>query len=97
MSDFYEQLTPYFHMIFGDWDAALSSHADMLEEIITSEWGGSAKSVLVVSCGIGTQSIGLVMRGYRVTASDLSAAAVERAQGSRVTQPADSFHRMRHA
>jgi SAM-dependent methyltransferase len=32
------------------------------------------------SCGIGTQSLGLAARGYEVTASDLSSAAVERAR-----------------
>src|SRR5262249_2083708 len=29
-------------------------------------------------CGIGTQSLGLALRGYDVTASDLSASAIER-------------------
>jgi SAM-dependent methyltransferase len=33
-----------------------------------------------VSCGIGTQAIGLARRGFAVTASDLSAGAVERAR-----------------
>lgn len=80
MSDFYERLTPFFHMIYADWDATITSHGEMLDDIIRSEWGDSAKTVLDVSCGIGTQSIGLAMLGYQVKASDLSAAAVERAR-----------------
>lgn len=67
-------------MIYGDWDAAITAHGEMLDDIIRSEWGVSANSVLDVSCGIGTQSIALAMLGYQVKASDLSAAAVERAR-----------------
>jgi SAM-dependent methyltransferase len=37
-------------------------------------------TVLDVACGIGTQALGLAALGYAVTASDLSAAAVERAR-----------------
>lgn len=80
MSDFYEQLAPFFHMIHADWDAAIASHGDMLDEIICSEWGTSANKILDVSCGIGTQSIALAALGYQVKASDLSEAAVERAR-----------------
>ncbi len=80
MSDFYERLTPFFHMIYADWDATITAHGKMLDDIIRSEWGDSANSVLDVSCGIGTQSIALAMLGYQVKASDLSAAAVERAR-----------------
>jgi SAM-dependent methyltransferase len=39
-----------------------------------------ARTVLDVACGIGTQSLGLAALGYDVAASDLSAAAVERAR-----------------
>lgn len=80
MGDFYEQLTPFFHMLFADWDASIAFHGEMLDDIIQSEWGASASKVLDVSCGIGTQSIGLAARGYQVWASDLSPAAVKRAR-----------------
>jgi SAM-dependent methyltransferase len=48
--------------------------------IIRDRWGPESKTVLDVSCGIGTQAIGLAKRGFTVTASDLSAAAVTRAK-----------------
>ena len=80
MSNFYDQLAPFYHLIYEDWEASIASQANYLNDIIQAEWGSSAKSVLDVSCGIGTQSIGLAGRGFQVTASDLSPWAVARAQ-----------------
>jgi 2-polyprenyl-3-methyl-5-hydroxy-6-metoxy-1,4-benzoquinol methylase len=42
--------------------------------------GSPPLSVLDVSCGIGTQTLGLAALGHRLTASDVSVAAVEHAQ-----------------
>ncbi len=44
MSDFYERLTPFFHMIYADWDATITAHGDMLDDIICSQWGAAHKS-----------------------------------------------------
>ena len=52
----------------------------MLDGIIQEFWGDKVKEVLDVSCGIGTQSLGLAKLGYRVTASDVSPHAVKRAK-----------------
>lgn len=51
----------------------------MLNSVIRELWG-DALTVLDVSCGIGTQAIGLAKLGYNVTASDLSPEEVERAK-----------------
>jgi SAM-dependent methyltransferase len=40
----------------------------------------AARSVLDCSCGIGTQAIGLALRGYRVTGTDVSERSLERAR-----------------
>ncbi|RLC12898.1 MAG: hypothetical protein DRI24_16775 [Deltaproteobacteria bacterium] len=37
-------------------------------------------SILDVSCGFGTQSLGLAKLGYQVTVSDISAKAIDRAR-----------------
>lgn len=80
MSEFYTQLTPLFHLIYPDWDAAMEAQGEMLTGIIHDEWGSSVHSILDVSCGIGTQSLPLAARGFSVTASDLSDSVVARAR-----------------
>ena len=79
-SDFYDALAPYYHLIYADWEVSISRQGRVLDAIIRSTGGPQRRSVLDMSCGIGTQSIGLAQLGYEVTASDLSPSAVERAQ-----------------
>lgn len=80
MDDFYDRLASLYHLIFPDWDASIERQAEQLAGIIHERWGAEVRSVLDVACGIGTQAIGLARRGFAVTASDLSAKAVERAR-----------------
>jgi SAM-dependent methyltransferase len=80
MSDFYNLLADRYHLIFEDWDGAIVRQAEQLENIIGERWGAESRSILDVSCGIGTQAIGLAQRGFLVTASDLSERALERAK-----------------
>ena len=59
MSTFYEDLAPFFHLIYTDWDAAIEGQRRMLARIVESEWGADRRRVLDVACGIGTQSLAL--------------------------------------
>lgn len=77
---FYNDLSSYYHLIYADWQASIDRQARALDSIIRSEGGPEPRTILDCSCGIGTQSLGLAARGYEVTASDLSPAAVERAR-----------------
>ncbi len=77
--DFYDRLAPLYHLIFPDWDASVRRQGEQLHGVIQTEWPG-CRSVLDVSCGIGTQALGLAAQGYAVAGSDLSAREVERAQ-----------------
>jgi SAM-dependent methyltransferase len=79
MDGFYDELAPLYHLIYQDWDASVVQQSKQLSALIEAEWPGSRK-VLDVSCGIGTQSIGLSQLGYSLVASDLSANAVRLAQ-----------------
>jgi SAM-dependent methyltransferase len=79
-SDFYDALTPYYHLIYADWEASLKRQSRTLDAIIRSIGGPEPRSVLDAACGIGTQSLGLAQLGYEVTASDISLSAVERTQ-----------------
>jgi SAM-dependent methyltransferase len=80
MSDFYDRMASLYHLIFLDWDESIERQAGQLTRIIQERWGTEGKTILDVSCGIGTQAIGLAKRGFTVTASDLSEGAVARAK-----------------
>ncbi len=58
----------------------MARQAAALDGIIRQRWGEEVRTVLDAACGIGTQALGLAAQGYRVTASDLSHAEVERAR-----------------
>jgi SAM-dependent methyltransferase len=80
MSAFYDRMAGLYHLIFPNWDESIERQAEQLAAVIHERWGDEPKTILDVSCGIGTQAIGLAKRGFAVTASDLSAGAVARAR-----------------
>jgi SAM-dependent methyltransferase len=80
MSDFYDRLTALYHLIYPNWDESIERQAAQLAALIEARWGSEARSILDVSCGIGTQSIGLAQRGFVVTASDVAPGPIARAR-----------------
>ncbi|MEU0634334.1 class I SAM-dependent methyltransferase [Streptomyces sp. NPDC005989] len=72
---FYDELADDYHLIYPDWDVSVRRQGDALDALI----GQDRAAVLDCSCGIGTQAIGLALRGHRVTGTDLSPRAVARA------------------
>lgn len=76
----YDEIARLYHLIYPDWNATIVQQAAALDVIIRQHVGPPPRSILDVSCGIGTQALGLAALGHAVTASDLSAAAVERAR-----------------
>ena len=76
--DFYDQLAPYYHLLYGDWRAAVDTQGAALASLLRAEGVPGGAPVLDAACGIGTQAIGLARQGFDVTASDLSPGAVER-------------------
>ena len=80
IAGFYNDLAEDYHLIFEDWERSIERQAGVLGPIIEARAGQAPLKVLDCACGIGTQTIGLARRGHRVTASDLSAAAVARAE-----------------
>lgn len=77
--DFYNELSPLYHLIFQDWNQSIQRQGDQLNRLIQAQWPG-CHTVLDVSCGIGTQAIALAALGYKVTGSDISTQAIERAR-----------------
>lgn len=80
LDDFYDQLSPFYHLIYADWDASVRRQASQLDSVIRELWGSRVRTVLDAACGIGTQAIGLARLGYQVTASDISQGPLERAK-----------------
>jgi glycine/sarcosine N-methyltransferase len=80
ISRFYDGLSDSYHLIFADWGESMQRQAQVLDGLLRARLGPPPRVVLDCACGIGTQAIGLALRGYDVTASDVSAGAVERAQ-----------------
>jgi SAM-dependent methyltransferase len=79
--DFYDRMAPFYHLIFPHgFDVSIERHAKALDALIRERWGDGVKNLLDVSCGIGTQALGLARLGYQVTASDLSPQAIARAR-----------------
>ena len=76
---FYDDLAPLYHLIYPDWDQSLVRQGAQLDAVIR-ELCGDARIVLDVTCGIGTQVLGLAQVGYEMTGSDLSAREIDRAR-----------------
>lgn len=77
---FYDELTSLYHVIYQDWDKGIQKQARNLDALIQKHFGKNNFSILDVSCGIGTQSLGLAKLGYQVTASDISSNATDYAR-----------------
>lgn len=80
VTDFYDRLSPFYHLVYPDWDASIRRQAAQLDSVIRELWGDRVKTILDAACGVGTQAIGLAELGYRVTASDISPVPLERAK-----------------
>jgi SAM-dependent methyltransferase len=77
---FYDRLARDYHLIYADWNAAIESQSRAIDRIVCREVGAPPRAVLDCACGIGTQAIGLALRGYRLHATDLSGPALQRAR-----------------
>jgi glycine/sarcosine N-methyltransferase len=76
---FYDDLAPDYDALHADWKAAVHAQGAILDALLRGELGDAPQRVLDCSCGIGTQAIGLALRGHDVLATDLSPASVDRA------------------
>jgi len=80
VADFYDQLSPFYHLIYPDWAASITWQAAALDSVIRELWAGRVHTILDAACGIGTQTIGLAELGYAVSGSDVSPTPLERAR-----------------
>jgi len=66
--------------VYENWETSIARQGAALASLIDEHWGTDARTVLDAAVGIGTQALGLLALGFRVTGSDLSHAAVQRAR-----------------
>jgi len=78
VAPFYDRLAPYYHLLYGDWEASVARQGAALARLLDSHGVAPGAAILDAACGIGTQTIGLLANGYSVTASDCSPGAVDR-------------------
>lgn len=77
----YDELAPDYHRMFGDWHGSVQEQGRVLDKVLRGlGHGPRAGTVLDCSCGIGTQSIGLALKGYAVHGTDISPKAVQAAK-----------------
>ena len=88
---FYDNLATQYDKLFQDWQTTVQEQAVILENLFAAHGFDRSARILDCACGIGTQAIGLALRGYPVTASDISngelAEARERAAKNQVQIP----------
>ena len=77
---FYDDLADDYTALHADWPSSVRWQGEALDRLIRSELGDARQAVLDCSCGIGTQAIGLALRGHDVLATDLSPASIVRAR-----------------
>lgn len=77
---FYDELAPRYHLLYADWQRSVERQGAALTALLNDFGIAPGSTVHDAACGIGTQAIGLSHAGYRVSASDCSPNAVERAR-----------------
>jgi glycine/sarcosine N-methyltransferase len=76
----YDDLADHYHLMFEDWNRSIEKQAAILGPLLEKYTDRATPRVLDCACGIGTQTLGLSMRGHHLVASDLSRAAIARAK-----------------
>ncbi|MEU2630611.1 class I SAM-dependent methyltransferase, partial [Kitasatospora sp. NPDC007106] len=66
VAGFYDGLAAGYHLIYADWEAGIRRQGAALDALLTDRLGSGPADVLDCACGIGTQAIGLALRGHRV-------------------------------
>jgi SAM-dependent methyltransferase len=80
MLTMYDEISSVYHLVYPDWNVAIQRQSRAYFDAATLALGAQPERILDVSCGIGTQALGLAALGCSVSASDLSAGAVARAR-----------------
>jgi len=80
VKDFYDDLASDYHLMFEDWSASVRNQGNVLHKFLQASLASPPLTILDCTCGIGTQSIGLALHGYKIRATDISSSAIDRAR-----------------
>jgi len=69
---FYDSLASSYDKLFLDWNKETQEQALILDKLFKSFGFDKNANILDCACGIGTQSVGLSLLGYKMSASDIS-------------------------
>jgi SAM-dependent methyltransferase len=86
---FYDELAPFYHLLYPDWDAAVRKQGAGLTRLLQARGISSGSKVLDAACGIGTQALGLAANGYSVEASDISSGEISRLKNEAASRGVD--------
>ncbi|MFJ7213645.1 class I SAM-dependent DNA methyltransferase [Amycolatopsis sp. NPDC098790] len=87
--EFYDDLADTYHRMYEDWWGFAVRYAEPIAAALAGAGVEPPAEVLDCTCGIGTQALPLATTGYRVTGSDLSGRAIERAGREAATRGLD--------
>lgn len=76
---FYDNFSSEYHLLFDNWQHSVINQGEILDKIIKNYVNLTNPKLLDCSCGIGTQAIGLSLKGYDVVATDISSKSIKRA------------------
>jgi glycine/sarcosine N-methyltransferase len=88
---FYDDLAATYDRMYEDWWGGSVALAGALAALLDADGVRPPSAILDCTCGIGTQSLPLAARGYRMTGSDLSGPSVERARREAADQVERTF------
>lgn len=69
-NNLYDQLAPCHHFLCGDGDAAVRTQGEAIARLLHMHGVRKGELVLDAACGIGTQTLGLLIQGHEVIAAD---------------------------
>lgn len=85
VKNFYDDLAETYDLIYADWQGSAERQAHALDQLLRQALSPGPLRLLDCTCGIGTQTLGLLNRGHQVIACDISVKAVLRAAWSAVS------------
>jgi hypothetical protein len=89
---FYERLARDYDLIYPDWAAAIASQSRAIDRIIHGLGKTPPLDLPDCACGIGTQSIGLALLGYRLLGMWSTRITRSQGRGSSLCRPTISDH-----